>query len=78
MCLYCRDLLDEDTEGRQFEESGTDSGVDEAESQGSFLRARIIHVEQCTTGKPKGMEPTGPNPLRQLVLNAILDALRIV
>lgn len=58
--------MDEDTEGMQFD-------VDEDESRGSFPRARMI--EQCTTGEPEEREP---NPLRKLVLNAVLDALRIV
>ena len=63
--------MDEDSEGMQF-----DSDVDEDESRGSFPRARIIHVEQCTTGEPKGKGPA--EPLKQLVLNAVLEALRIV
>ena len=69
--------MDEDTEGMQFDVSSSESDVDEDESRGSFPRARI-HVEQCTTGEPKEREPREPNPLRQLVLNAVLDALRIV
>lgn len=65
--------MDEDTEGIQFDVSNTVSDVDEDESRGSFPSARII--EQCTTGEPEEREP---NPLRKLVLNAVLDALRIV
>ena len=62
----------------QFDVSNSESDVDEDESRGNFPRTRIIHVEQCTTGEPKEREPTEPNPLRQLVLSAILDALKIV
>lgn len=65
--------MDEDTEGMQFDVSNTESDVDEDESRGSVPKARII--EQCTTGEPEEREP---NPLRKLVLNAVLDALRIV
>ena len=64
--------MGEDTESMQFDVSNTDSDVDEDKSPGSFPRARI---EQCTTGKPEEREP---NPLRKLVLDAVLDALRIV
>ena len=64
--------MDEDTEGIEFDMSNTESDVDEDESRGSFLRARI---EQCTAGEPEEREP---NPLRKLVLNAVLDALRIL
>lgn len=67
------DLSDEGTDGMQFDVSNTVSDVDEDESRGSFPSARII--EQCTTGEPEEREP---NPLRKLVLNAVLDALRIV
>ena len=69
------DLLDEKQqmdEDLQFDVSNAESDVDEDGSHGSFPRTRI---EQCTTGEPEEREP---NPLRKLVLNAVLDVLRIV
>ena len=65
--------MDEDTEGMQFDVSNTESDVDEVESCGSFPRGR---VEPCSsTVEPEEREP---NSLKKLVLNAVLDALRIV
>ena len=61
--------MDEDTEGMQFDLSNTESDVGEVESCGSFPRER---VEPCTTVEPEEREP---NPLKKLVLNAVLDVL---
>lgn len=64
--------LDEDIEGMQFDNSNNGSDEEEDERCASLLRERI---QKHASDKPEEREP---NPVRKLVVNAILDALRIV